>query len=315
MARATKKSDDKNQNTVEEFREWLFQPSRLLRFALLASIPVLAPWLYRQLPKLESRDEYRLALDKVVIDPAPVAPIPADLFEQVQKRAELPNELSVLDRDLPRRLAEGFALHPWIARVVEVRNEFPSAVKVTVEYRQPVALVHVPNGYYAVDKDGILLPPQDFSKADASEYIAVKGITSTPQNGAGQRWDDPAVTAAAKLAELLAPKWKQLQVATIIAPQNVSAATESDALQFDLETQTGTRILWGRAPGTQHPGELTPTQKLGRLNKYLAEFGSFDRPSGPYEIDIRHWQEITRRPLNASSASAARLKETSSRRR
>lgn len=311
MTRAAKKPDE----PALGFREWLFQPSRLLRFALLAAIPVLAPWFYRQLPKLESREEYRLALDKVVIDPAPVAPIPADLFEQVQKRAELPDELSVLDSKLPQQLAEAFTLHPWVARVVEVRNEFPAAVKVTVEYRQPVALVHVTNGYYAVDKDGILLPPQNFSKADAEHYIAVKGITSTPQNGAGQRWDDPAVTAAAKLADLLAPKWKQLQVATIVAPRNVPASSDGDALQFDLETRTGSRILWGRAPGTQHPGELTPTQKLGRLNKYLAEFGSFDRPSGPYEIDIRHWQEITRRPLAASSANAARPKETTSRRR
>lgn len=297
------------------FREWLFQPSRLLRFALLAAIPVLAPWLYRQLPKLESREEYRLALDKVVIDPAPVAPIPTTLFEQVQKRAELPDELSVLDRELPKRLAEAFSLHPWIARVVEVRNEYPAAVRVSVEYRKPVALVHVSNGYYAVDKDGILLPPQDFSKTDAEEYIAVKGIASTPQNAAGQRWDDPAVTAAARLADLLAPKWKQLQVATIVAPKDVPALTDDDTLQFDLLTKNGSRILWGRAPGTQHPGELTPSQKLGRLNKYLAEFGSFDRPSGPYEIDIRHWQEITRRPLNASSANAARPRESASKRR
>jgi hypothetical protein len=297
------------------FREWLFQPARLLRFALLAGAAVLAPWLYRQLPPLSSRDEYRLTLDKIVIDPAPVAPIPAELFEQVKKRAELPEKLSALDGQLPQRLAEAFALHPWIARVIEVRNEFPAAVKVTVEYRKPVALVQVPHGYYAVDGDGILLPPQDFTKADASEYIVIKGITSTPQNGAGHRWDDPALTAAAKLADLLAPKWKQFQIASIITPRDVPVSSDMETLQFDLLTTNGTRILWGRAPGTQHPGELTPTQKLGRLNKYLAEFGSFDRPSGPYEIDIRRWQEITRRPLVSNPTSAAKMKETATKRR
>ncbi len=315
MGRAAKSTDKTEDTPPVGFREWLFQPSRLLRFALLAAVPVLAPWLYRQLPPLSSRDEYRLTLDKIVIDPPPVAPIPSDLFAQVQKRADLPENLSALDSQLPRRLADAFALHPWIARVVEVRNEFPAAVKVTVEYRKPVALVHVTHGYYAVDGEGILLPPQDFSSADATEYLVIKGITSTPQNGAGHRWDDPAVTSAARLAELLGPKWKSLQIASIMAPRDVPAVADEDALQFDLITTNGTRILWGRAPGSQHPGELTPAQKLGRLNKYLAEFGSFDRPSGPYEIDIRRWQEITRRPLVSNPTSAAKTKETSTKRR
>ena len=300
--------------SAEGFREWLFQPARLLRFALFAGLLVLAPWLYRQLPPLSARDEYRLTLDQIVIDPAPVAPIPADLFAQVQKRAELPDKLSALDGQLPQRLADAFALHPWIARVVEVRNEFPAAVKVTVEYRQPVALVQVPHGYYAVDGEGILLPPQDFTTADASQYLVIKGIISTPQNGAGHRWDDPALTAAAQLAELLTSKWEQLQIASIIAPRDAATGGDIDSLQFDLLTANGTRILWGRAPGSQHPGELTPAQKLGRLNKYLAEFGSFDRPSGPYEIDIRRWQEITRKPLT-NATSATRVKEPTTKRR
>lgn len=310
----TKASADSAKNETG-FREWLFQPSRLLRVAIVAGIAVLAPWLYRQLPPLSARNEYRLTLDKIVIDPAPVAPIPADLFAQVQKRADLPEKLSALDGQLPQRLADAFALHPWIARVVEVRNEFPAAVKVKVEYRQPVALVQVPHGYYAVDGAGILLPPQDFSSVEAKDYLVIRGITSAPQNGAGHRWDDPAVTAAAKLAELLLSKGKALQLASIIAPREVPANGDLDAMQFELLTTNGTRILWGRAPGSQHPGELTPTQKLGRLNKYLAEFGSFDRPSGPYEIDIRRWQEITRRPLTTVPTSAARTKESSPKRR
>jgi hypothetical protein len=51
---------------------------------------------------------------------------------------------------------------------------------------------------------------------------------------------------------------------------------------------------------------LTSSQKLARLEKYVAEFGAFDRPTGPYEIDIRHWQEITRRPLRPVEASTGR---------
>jgi hypothetical protein len=56
-------------------------------------------------------------------------------------------------------------------------------------------------------------------------------------------------------------------------------------------------VVWGRPPGNDHPGELEATQKIRRLEKYLADYGDYGQPNGPYEIDIRHWQEITRRPL------------------
>ena len=65
------------------------------------------------------------------------------------------------------------------------------------------------------------------------------------------------------------------------------------------------KVVWGRAPGSGHPGELTAVQKIGRLRKYLDEFGGYAQPRGPYEIDIRHWQEITRRPLNPRQIGAA----------
>jgi len=34
--------------------------------------------------------------------------------------------------------------------------------------------------------------------------------------------------------------------------------------------------------------------------KYVTDFGGFDRPHGPYEIDIRHWQEISRKPSSVT---------------
>lgn len=297
---------------------WIFRPRRLFQLAILAAIPVFTPWLARQLPELRDRHEYRLPLKNVVLDPAPALPIPDDLIEQVQRRSELPETMSVLDPSIPKRLAKAFAEHPWIARVIEVRNEHPAKVTVRVEYRKPVALIQIKSGFYAVDRDGILLPPRDFSAADAERFLIVRGIRSTPTASAGQPWDDPAVIAVAQLAEILAPKWKDMKLTAIVAPRPTSETSTADELHFELETSTGSRILWGRAPGTLHPGELTPTQKLGRMSKYLNEFGSFDRPSGPYEIDIRHWQEITRRALPAPPTvptNASRIRDIGTRRR
>jgi hypothetical protein len=75
---------------------------------------------------------------------------------------------------------------------------------------------------------------------------------------------------------------------------------------LELESTGGSRIQWGRMPGSTYPGELEATQKVGRLDQYLREFGSYHLPQGPYAIDIRHWQEITRKPLADPRFTATR---------
>jgi hypothetical protein len=285
------------------------QPHRIGPLALLAVLGVLVPWIARQLPDLSQQPEYRLPFAQIQLDPAPTGNIPADLTERVQRRSRLPEAVSLLDPSLPKTLADAFQEHPWIERVIEVRNQYPALVTVRVDYRHPVAVVLVQSGLYPVDGDGVLLPPADFTPEGVAHLIPVRGVATTPYAEAGKRWTDPAVLAAADLARYLGPRWDALQLKAIL----VSPATRADAapedIPLELETAGGSRILWGRQPDVQHPGELTSDQKLGRLEKYLAEFDRFDRPSGPYVIDIRHWEEITRRPLLPAANMATRKTE------
>ena len=81
--------------------------------------------------------------------------------------------------------------------------------------------------------------------------------------------------------------------------ENTIAAMES------LGASRGSIIVWGSAESS-HPGELSAEQRLKRLDKYHADFGGFDKPHGPYLIDIRHWQEISRRPLGPLSHATRR---------
>jgi hypothetical protein len=282
---------------VPPLRERLFRPGLLIKTAVLASLLVVGPWAVQQLPELDDRPEYQLPFRDVRLIPPPTPPLPADFLDQVRHRAGLPEGLPLLDPELPERLAAAFAEHPWVERVNEVRNQSPAMVTVTLQYRRPVALVAVPEGVYAVDSQGILLPPQDFSAEDAQDYLVIRGITSVPHGAAGKPWGDPAVAAAAALADFLGDRWKELQLTAIIAPRLTSAQVKPQDLLLELETQGGSRIQWGRMPGSTYPGELEATQKVGRLDKYLQEFGSYHAPQGPYAIDIRHWQEITRKPL------------------
>lgn len=293
--------------------ERIFRPRWLVLGALIVAAPVLGPWVRTQLPDLKSRPEYRLPFAQLQLTPPPPSALPAEFLEQVRLRGNFEPELSLLDDELPRQLAEAFERHPWVDEVVSVRNVYPALVTVELTYRQPTALIEVPDGFYVVDRNGILLPPADFTADVAAKFIPVTGIRTAPQGAAGRAWVDPVVTGAAQLAEFLGVRWSQMGLKEIHVPTTEQLANPEDVL-YELHTTGGSRIVWGRAPGSRHPGELTATQKLGRLDKYLAEFGTFERPQGPYEIDIRHWQEISRRPIENPFANTARGRETPPRR-
>lgn len=278
----------------------VFRPVRLTKLALLVGVVTLLPYAVQKLPDLASRPEYRVATREIRIVPAPERPVPANLLQQVSEQSQLPRDLSLLDNNLLPELTKAFEKHPWIAQVVSVRKSYPSAVTVEVRYRHPVGMVQVPGGRIPVDTMGFVLPSEDFDPSVLKQYPTIGGIKPTGTIRPGAVWRNPSLSAATRLAELLVPKWSSLQLEAIVVPSHVESATAASKIVLELRTLSGSRIIWGRAPGTTHPGELAPSQKLGRLEKYLSEFGGFDKPNGPYEIDIRHWQEISRRPLSAA---------------
>jgi hypothetical protein len=224
--------------------------------------------------------------------------VPHNLVEQVIAQADLPKELSLLDDNLTRDLAMAFELHPWVEEVVSVRKAFPASVEVKLNYRRPSAMVHVKQGLYPVDAHGILLPPQDFSPSSAKAYPQIANVHSTPQGPAGSGWGDSVVIEAAQLAEELAPHWKKLQLAEIVCPRTARKEGDLDSGVFTLSTLGGSEIVWGHAPGTDSPGELTTQQKIERLETYAAKFGGVDQQQR-FRIDIRHWRDIRRKPISA----------------
>jgi hypothetical protein len=284
---------------AETFRKTLFQPGTLVLMALFVTAAWFAPRLVDTVPDLHLKPEYQLATTKIRITQPPHW-VPSDLVTQVIKRTDLPEELSLLDDAVAENVALAFAQHPWVAEVVSVRKSLPASIDVQLSYRRPVAMVKVPQGLYPVDGEGVLLPPNDFSVADAKEYPVILEVRSTPQGGAGKSWGDITVTGAARLADVLAPHWKKFDLTGIVVPKLTKSKSTIDDGVYVLNTAAGSRITWGRAPGSQYPGELAVEQKIGRLEKYVKDFGGFEKPHGPYEIDIRNWKSISRRSLTAN---------------
>lgn len=274
----------------------LFRPRFLLFLAVAISASAAVPLVLRMLPELSEREEYRLTAADIHVT-APPAWAPRDLVHRIVESGHLPNTMSILDDKLVDNIAGAFQNHPWVAEVTRVQKSIPAAVSVELVYRKPAAMVQMKQGLYPVDADGVLLPPADFSPSDAGRFPLLENIKSPPQGPAGTTWGDVGVLGGARLAAALAPHWVAFDFAAIRAPRQKSAHTTIEEMVFEIQTRGGSRIIWGRPPGTNHPGELSADQKIGRLREYFARFGGFDQPHGPYEIDIRHWQEISRRRI------------------
>lgn len=293
-------------------RRW-WRPANLVLVAtaLLAA----AGWqrVQSMLPKLEQRADFLIPLERIEVTQPPKW-VPADLVSQVVDGAHLPRDLSVLDRETLPEIADAFTRHPWVDHVERVIARSPPGLKVELAYRIPVAMIRVQGGVYPVDRHGVLLPPEDFSPKDAEGFPLVIGVKTTPQGAAGTPWGDDTVMEAARLAETLAPVWQRLGLEKIACPKTGELDQGLPETAWLVQSR-GSWVVWGRAPGEDHPGELSPEQKIGRLEKYHADFGGFDKPHGPYLIDIRHWREIARRPLRSRhQAEAAPARNSRSRR-
>lgn len=291
------------ESPLHHFADEMFRPTRLCIIAVALLALISWPYVRSKVPKLADQPQYAITVDNIIITEPP-AWVPADIGHQVHNRAGLPEQMSLLDKGLVQQVTDAFAVHPWVKSVKRVEKQQPARVVVSLEYRKPVALVEVQGGLYAVDADGILLPPRDFRQTDLDQYPIVGRVSSVPAGGAGEPWGDPVVLGAARIAEILVNKnkqgdqfWSALDVKRIETPNRIAANDSLDDLIYRLRTPGGSLIIWGRAPGTGHPGEVAAEKKIRRLEEYLADYGGYETAHGPSELDIRHWHEISHRAL------------------
>ena len=277
----------------ERYLSRIFRPNLLLAAALLGTGFVLAPAALKVIPNLAQRAEYRIRTTDIQI-PEPPRWVPAGFLNQIIKKADLPDEVSVLDRELAGELGRAFESNPWISGPVQVRIKIPARIEVSFEYRQPTAMVRINDGYYPIDGEGLLLPPQDFPSSEVARFPRIVGVGAPPVGSVGQSWGDERVLGAARLAAVVGPYWDEFQLDTIEVPKRETAEQKYDELQYALTAKGGSRIIWGRAPGAGHPLEITDDQKIGRIKEFLSKGKSFD---GPWEVNINHLMEIGVRPL------------------
>jgi hypothetical protein len=178
--------------------------------------------------------------------------------------------LSLLDRQATAKIASAFSLHPWVRKVVGVRKLPGGEIDVRLEYRAPVAMVHVfkpdhddtRSYFFPIDGDGVLLPTSEFTTAETRNYLYIEVPGVYTNNPVGTSFGDLRVEAAARLAQILAPYRDESQLRSIGV---YGDPRQIEIPQLELITQTGTRIFWGSPPGSEPPGEATAQMKLRRL--------------------------------------------------
>src|SRR5262245_37973176 len=83
--------------------------------------------------------DYAITPERITVTPQPTW-IGANVKAEVLRSAALTG-LDVRDPGLVEHVAQGFALHPWVAKVVRVEKRYPPHLRVELEYRRPVLVI------------------------------------------------------------------------------------------------------------------------------------------------------------------------------
>ena len=253
-------------------------PGRMVTVSIVGALAIAASavWAWsNHSHHLTTDPDYVVTPDRIELIPPPPADLPGDIKLQALRVASLDGSLPLLDRELARRLAQAFALHPWIEKVERVEKRYPAHVFVLVVYRQPSLLVEVRNQAYAVDRHGILLPGDDVKRFDSSKLPRLQGGTNPPAAPSGLPWGDPIVHAAARLARLLSDsaweKYGMTGIRQVPRTSLLASSEETPESEFEILTKDGLKIVWGHAPGSEVRGEARAEQKLRDMFGYFAK--------------------------------------------
>ena len=119
---------------------------------------------------------FSVSIEKIQTPPQPTW-IQSNVIEEVVRDGNL-ESLSLLDHSTTLKVDRAFALHRWVRRVERVDKQSSRRLIVQLLYRRPAIMVKAdPDGFWPVDTEGYLLPPNEFSELQTREFLHVRGVT------------------------------------------------------------------------------------------------------------------------------------------
>jgi hypothetical protein len=159
--------------------------------AILGGVIAAGHWAFEQ---IQGNPRYEIAVADIDCEP-PAGMSKQAFLEEVVYESRLPKRLSLVDKELSKKLRDAFAKHAWVEKVEQVEIKPPMQIIVTLKYRTPVLAVKVGTELRVVDANGVLLP----RKTATLGLPIFEGNAKAPmRDEAGTRWGDPNVEAAAR---------------------------------------------------------------------------------------------------------------------
>jgi hypothetical protein len=187
----------------------------------------------------------------------------------------------------------------FVSEVATPKVLWPDGLRLDLRLRTPIACVKIGEEYQAVSSDGYLLlgrwqaPPE---RREGYLPVVVVGASVDRLHPGPVAWPDAAVdgfAVAQSMWESLEPRsLAELGRIVIDARESRSATVDNGGTILLLEQ--GRRVLFGRAPNTDEPGELPVADKwrgLDRALRYLEPIDDSGTPKFDWELVDLRWDQ------------------------
>ncbi len=219
------------------------------------------------------------------------------LANQILGSVAVRDRHSAMDRALLEQIGISLARNPWVKQVRQVRRAFHKSVGDTIEidcdFRAPMALAFWRSEYFLIDSEGVRLPPRYagvqtppamFSPDGKVNLRAIDGLAAQPPLQEGRLWPGDDLQAGLDMAKLLYGKDFTEEIHRINVA-NFKGRRQPREPQIVLVTKHATEIRWGEPVRASFYAELSPNEKLRRLDLLRGQKGRVD--AGYSWIDIR----------------------------
>lgn len=216
--------------------------------------------------------------------------------EEIRAKLAALGPLATEDDDALERAVRALAGLSFVVEVARPKVLWPDGLRLDVRLREPIACVQVGGEFQPVAADGHLLSgrwPAPPASHGGYLPVVVVGASVERLRPGPVVWTDAAVdgfAVAQSLRQSLEPRaLAELGRVLIDARESRTATVENGGVQILMEQ--GRRVLFGRAPNTDEPGELPVEHKwrnLDRALRYLEPIDEAGTPDFDWElVDVR----------------------------
>lgn len=221
---------------------------------------------------------------------------------------QIPADQQWLDEALVRAIGDQINRSGWVSRVERITQSTDGTIRIACQFRRPIAMVRVSEGFVPVDREGVRLPTGSGTQLydlvdDDSGWMKIEGVsTGLPEVGEAFGGDD--ALAAVKIASLIFQQEFALRISRIDV-RNFRGRLNKRENHIRLLTRDGGEIKWGSAIGEEIE-EASATDKIKTIMMYFRK----GPPQAHVDISVfpNRWIEPAEPVIRTADGSRSRAR-------